>query len=495
MQILISIINAVLVCALAVKLVHVLQLEGYRFRALVSWIFDIRQTYLVRLFTLSLLGFGSAFAIYIFSPGLWAACGLIVYLTFGILLLYLILRTKSKVPLKFTARVIRLFIVIAILSGGLSYLLAQAGFQYVPLLATLLAGVVFLSHAICFPIEWLIKRIYIAKAKRKLFSPEYSKLIRIGITGSYGKTSCKNILSAMLAIKYNVAISPASYNTPMGFCKTINESLSLEHEILIMEMGMRYRGDIKMMSRLFRPHHGILTSVGKAHLETMKSIDNIRKEKLELINALPEEGFRVVGDDVLIKDHVKDIIVSDIGCTFTYKDIIFKTKLLGEHNIKNIVICAMMAENLGVTIKKIASAVTELEPPMHRLELIKSVNGVFILDDSYNASPDGTVAALETLKLFKGKKVVMTPGMVELGKRASEENFKFGYRMASVADNVIIVNELNKQMIQDGLLAGGMAAENIICVKTLDDAKLAYGSILKSGDVLLISNDLPDNYA
>jgi len=156
--------------------------------------------------------------------------------------------------------------------------------------------------------------------------------------------------------------------------------------------------------------------------------------------------------------------------------------------------CAIMANKLGVAPSDIAKAIEELDTIPHRLELIKAENGVLILDDSYSASAGGTEAALEVLALFKGQKVVMTPGLVELGRYSDEANFKFGVRMAKVADKVIIVNDTNKTAINDGLQSQGFAEDNIYFAKTLNDAKGIYSGILKPGDVLLIENDLPDNY-
>lgn len=526
-RIIFSIINTGLLCALSIKIIHTFQLGGYRVRRFMAWVLDRRHAFVNRLFALSILGLGSTWITLMFFPQKlspnYGYIGLIFYFVFAVLLLVILSKTKNKIPLRLTPRVIRLFVVAAILYVFLSYLLLWTGFQFpekfdgpqlMPLVAVLLPIIILLANCICLPIECLIKKRFLSKAKRKLAKEEYKNLIRIGITGSFGKTSCKNILAEMLSQKYKVLASPASFNTPMGFCKTVNDSLKPEHEVFIMEMGARYRGDIKEMSKLLKPKHGILTGTGSAHLETFGSLENIRAEKMELINALLDDGIRVEGDKIDIDKVIKDIKITDKGCEFTWtdKNLKFETKLLGKHNIKNIIICAIMAESLGITPEKIAKAVKSLEPTPHRLQLIKAENGVNILDDSYNASPDGTIAALEVLKLFGGQKIIMTPGMVELGKNSNEENFKFGHRMAAVADKVIIVNELNRQIITDGLIAGGFDKDSIISVKDLEQAKEVYAPygasqsknpninnpypapILKAGDTLLIANDLPDNY-
>jgi UDP-N-acetylmuramoyl-tripeptide--D-alanyl-D-alanine ligase len=157
-----------------------------------------------------------------------------------------------------------------------------------------------------------------------------------------------------------------------------------------------------------------------------------------------------------------------------------------------------MSKKLGVSDDQIAVAVRQIEPVPHRLELIRTETGINILDDSYNSSPEGTVAALDVLKKLKnktdGQAIVLTCGMVELGKLSKEENFKFGQNIASVADKVIIVNEINKSALRSGLLSRGFSPENIFLAKNLEDAKNIYAPILKKSDILLIENDLPDNF-
>jgi len=379
------------------------------------------------------------------------------------------------------------------------------GAQYLPLLLLVLPVITMIAAIVLCPLEALVKMSYIRRAKRKLFSPKYQHLIRIGIAGSHGKTTCKNILAAMLSKKYRVITSPASFNTPMGFTRTVLEKLSTEDQVFIMEMGERHPGDIREMCKLLKPHHAILTSVGTAHLETFKTPEAIRDELYELVNAVPEGGIKVTGEE-------------------SPKGKVYKTKLLGAHNQQNINLCAQMAAGLGVSDEDIRAAVLELEPVPHRLQLIESPNGVKILDDSYNSSPHTVMAALEVLKQLKEGKIsassdtcgerlacggtkqvsesstipsacVMTPGMVELGKQQGYvENFNFGKTLATVADHVIIVGETNRKAIRLGLLEGGFTESNIHLATDVTNAKKLFPKLLKPGDILLISNDLPDNF-
>jgi len=421
------------------------------------------------LLTIGLLGFGAAFTISGFAPGLWAYFGLLFYFALGICSIILNSFEKQKTPLKLTPRVYRLIAVIAVLTNCLGFtLLYFVPVQYLPLLAIALPLVLLIAYYIIAPYEILNKQMFIIRAKKKLFGPQYQNLVRIGITGSYGKTSVKNILAEILAKKYRVVASPASFNTPMGFTRTVLNELKPDTEVLIMEMGARKTGDIKEMCKLFKPHHGILTSVGKAHLETFKTEENIRAEKYQLLN---------MATDIKIDGAIK---------TYTNN---YETKLLGFHNQHNIGLCVELAKKLGLTDDQMREAVRDLKPTPHRLELVEA-NGVRILDDSYNSSPHGVRAALDVVAELKGKSraVVITPGMVELGKSQFDENKKFGELMNTVADAVIIVGETNKSAIDEGY-----TGEKHF-VKNLEEGKTLFGTILNKGDVLLIENDLPDNF-
>jgi len=516
--------NAVLICLMAYKLIHIFQLSGYRAKGLAKWTTDRRNKFYIRLFALSLLSFGSMIVVNILfrnfdeSTQRWSQLGLFFYLFFATIFIVIVHKEKARISLKFTSRVRRFYILLGIIGFfatmatlWLADQISHVRFALIAIFPVLLPWIVIMTHFIILPLESLLKWRFIFIARRKLNKPEYANLIKIGITGSFGKTSCKNILRDMLAKKYNVATSPSSYNTPMGFTRTVNNVLKPEHEILIMEMGARYRNDIKYLAKLVQPHHGILTSIGKAHLDTMKDLDGVKAIKGELIKALPPEGVGILNGDIdrCIQVHdeitldnkhlvglkdVNNINMTPDGCIFEFLGTKFTTQLLGLHNIQNIVMSAKLAHELGVSLDQIAEAVSELKPTPHRLELIKSSNGVTILDDSYNATPTGIAAALKVLDLFKGKKVVQTPGLVEMGLKALEENYKIGIKIAGVADTVIVVGEFNKQALTDGLLAAKFDKDNIHYAKTLDDAKALYGTLLKKGDTLLISNDLPDNY-
>ena len=535
LAIIVSVANAILLCVIAAKLLQIFQLGGYRVRPFAFWLYDRRAPFYTRLFVFSLLGLGSMFLVSIlfwrFTEIVYLSyLGLIFYAYLGIYLARDIdKKNKSaKVRLKLTPRVWRLYVVLFAMTALATYTILWLGstvwvseewvrFSLIAFIPLLLPPLVFVAHCINYPLEWLIRARFTCRAQRKLRRPEFSNLVRIGITGSYGKTTCKNILTQMMAKKFNTTASPSSFNTPMGFAMTVNNELKSGCEVLIFEMGLRYKRDIKTLAKLFKPMHGILTGIGTQHIETMKTQAAIIAEKSELLRALPSNGIAVLNGEspgcveihgnlelenkflTSLETNTKNISVTAEGCTF---DLVFgkekascTTQLLGKHNIENILTCAALAHKLGVPLKSIAEAIAELKPTPHRLELIRASNGIIILDDSYNANEQGTRAALDVLALFTGKKVIQTPGIVEQGKESHKTNFKLGKRIARVADEVIIVNETNRAYIEAGLENSNFDKAKIHTVKTAADAKQLYSKLLTAGDVLLIANDLPDNFA
>ena len=198
------------------------------------------------------------------------------------------------------------------------------------------------------------------------------------------------------------------------------------------------------------------------------------------------------------KIFASDISVNEKGSVFTLhvagKTAKCSTTLLGKHNISNILLCCAVCVDLGLSIDEIRAGILKLVPTAHRLALVPSQNSLIVIDDAFNANVAGSNAALEVLKLFKGKKYVITPGLVELGSEAFNANFQFGINMAKVCDKVIVDGALNFEALQAGLLFGGMAKENILRAATLRQATEVLQRFATPGDVVLFENDLPDNY-
>lgn len=450
-------------------------------------------------------------------------------------------RQPSKKPLVVTARVKRLLAALAVVllllflvvygaTVGLA-VVSRTGISftvmYLLLFATealALAGLPrFLALAAKFasPMEKAVQRWYLGDAKKRLAArPD---LIRVGITGSFGKTSVKVILATILGEKYNTLATPASYNTPMGLTRVVREQLKPEHEVLIAEMGARHIGDIAELCALIKPKYGLITSVGAQHLETFFTIENVAKTKYELVDALPNDGMAFLPQDDglclglyrktrkpkmlfgLDAPHgeklsmtARDISHGPEGSRFLLvgpdgRSIPCRTRLLGLHNIQNILGAAAVAHALGLTLEQIAAGIGRAQPVEHRLQLIESGNGVAVIDDAFNSNPAGCRAALAVLKDFPGRKIIVTPGLVELGSAEDAENEGFGRAMAEVVDIAILVAR-NGEAMRRGLLAAGFDESSIVMAPRLSDATAVLGQLTRAGDTVLFENDLPDHY-
>ena len=344
-------------------------------------------------------------------------------------------------------------------------------------------------------------------------------LIKIGITGSYGKTSTKFLLRDILSVKYNVLATPSSFNTTMGVTRVIREQLMPSHQVFIAEMGARHVGDIKELVDLVHPDIGLLTSVGPQHLDTFGTIERIKNTKYELIDGLPQNGTAILARDGAICEELyhrcplekkympgdlmtaSDMEWGPFGTRFTLTDVETgesarcETRLLGEHSIANLLLCCTAARTLGMTPAEIAMGVARCQPVEHRLELLNGGGGVSIIDDAFNANPVGAKAALRVLKNFPGRRIIITPGMVELGGEEAQFNREFGEQMADSVDVAILVGRRHTQPIVDGLTEKGFPQEKIHVVSSLEESTKVLHAMMQAGDVVLYENDLPDNYS
>ena len=375
----------------------------------------------------------------------------------------------------------------------------------------------FLAGLIMQPVENKINMGFYIAARDKLFARK--DMIKIGITGSYGKTSTKFALYTILSEKFNVLTSQSSINTPMGLSKLINTGLKKEHQVFIAEMGARHVGDIRELTDLVNPTIGLITSVGPQHLETFGNIETVANTKNELIEALPGDGLACFASDGAWVDKLykkckcekylsgvgegeydlsaKDIETGAFGSRFTLvsKDgtsLRVETKLLGRHNISNLVLCCCAAYHLGLTMEEIARGLKKIEPVEHRLQLMAGYMNV--IDDAFNSNPTGAQEALNVLASFPGRHVIVTPGFVEMGEDEDKYNFAFGKQIAACADAVILVGPKHTKPIRDGLLKAGFDPANICTVYDLDEAAAHIKDFAGAGDAVLFENDLPDNY-
>jgi UDP-N-acetylmuramoyl-tripeptide--D-alanyl-D-alanine ligase len=314
--------------------------------------------------------------------------------------------------------------------------------------------------------------------------------------------------------------TPASYNTPLGISLTV-KNLDSTHDVFIAEMGARSKGEIKELAVMVKPKYAILTGVNNQHLETFKSIENIVNTKYELFENMAKDGVGIFssdndyakqlkgrftgekysagvsGDDNLVT--AVDVKTDSNGTSFTLliegeEGVKCSTVLLGAHSVKNICMAAAVAYKMGLSPAEIATGVNRIQSIGHRLELLPNNKNIVIIDDSYNSNVDGVYSAMEVLDSFSGRKIVLTPGLVELGKVENLENFKFGKLLAQHADIVIVIGKHNAEMLINGLIEGGFNRENIKFARSLNKGNAILNEMVIEGDVVLFENDLPDNY-
>lgn len=452
--------------------------------------------------------------------GQWAAViSLSAYLIFFITFIYADTRLSLRSPATLTPRFARLMASVWLVNAILAYILVTllnfadycwgnalfADLKYVCLaiLPLLMLPVVCLANLVIKIYEVPRNARYIKSAKAKLSS---AHLTVVGITGSYGKTSTKKILSAMLAVKYRVLSTPRSHNTPLGISKTVNDCADLaQYDVFVAEMGARHVGDIAELCKLCPPDYSIITGICPQHLESFGSMENIIKGKGEILRATKKvavispdcyDDFSSCSCSKIKADCVSAVLHDCEGATFTLtlggESREVRTKLLGAHAAKNIGLCAQCAYEMGVSFDDICGAITSLDYIEHRLQLIKN-NGVYILDDGYNANVKGAEAALEVLKTFGGKKIVVTPGLVELGILDRQENAALGAKLVGF-DYIILVGDTLVGYIKDGYLEAGGDETKLVTVPALYAAEDEIRKVVGKGDTVLFLNDLPDIY-
>lgn len=515
MQILICLVLAILLIVVAIRNVNIIQLQSYRLG-----FYGAEMSYQIGIYIALFIGEVVCLIFSLLHIEIWYVNLIMFSLP---MLLYVIfdLSRKRKTPLVVTARIVRYFVVYTILTlaffGAIYYVsiitkiellyFVWINFLMIPLMVRL-------AFLLISPLEKHIQNKYFDKAVKQLNS--YQNLMKIGITGSYGKTSVKNIMATILGESFEVVQSPYSYNTPMGFAKSVSE-ITNTTQVFIMEIGARKIGDVAKIAKALKPQVGVITGIAGQHLQTFGSIEDVMRAKYELIESLDSTGFAVFnGENSRVKNMydrcplekkaltnidsgdicVENLITNTQGTFFDLKigDNIrsCKTRLIGRHNIENILLAVNVAVGLGMDIDSISYGIEKLDFTPHRLEVI-AANGITIIDDSYNANEIGVKVALDTLSMFDSRKVVLCQGIVEGGEKEEEINYNIGVKMSGVADIAILVGKLAKN-IQKGLIDSGYNPTRIIVFKNLREAQTAFKETLRAGDVLLLLNDLPDNY-
>ncbi len=370
------------------------------------------------------------------------------------------------------------------------------------------------------PIESLIRRKYQKKAINKLKG--HPSLDVIGITGSYGKTSIKNIVNQMLEDNAPTLMTPESYNTPNGVMITINNSLSKFHKTFICEMGAYYPGEIKKLANMVSPRIGVVSSIGNQHLETFKTIDNIQKTKMELIENLVPGGIAILNyDEKYIKNYqikrndlsIKTYAIDNQDCDVYAKEIEYdiakmrftlvdnlnntsyqiETKLLGRHNIYNILCGYLVTKTKEIKVDKIIASISNLKPIKHRLELKKIDNDTYIIDDAFNANQVGINQGLDIVSVYEEyAKIIITPGLIDLGTDQKQVNYQLGQSIAKKVDISFIIGKYNQQDITSGIENINNQSQYYTEKNFID----AYNKAMKvkGKKIILIANDLPDKF-
>ena len=497
---------------------HMFQQNRYELGRYTMWGKSWLTNNLKKILTISLL-FVTAFFLSVFVNEILGAA---IILYFSLQMLLNELDKKYIIPLVYTSRVFRQIFVLVILYVAMlfgAYKLGKTVLMYLMFLAPFIPYlIIYVMHILTHPIEQFVKSLFKKDAIKKLDS--HKNLIKVGITGSYGKTSSKNILQEVLSEQFYSLPTPASFNTPMGITITIREDLKNTHEVFIVEMGADKVGDIKELSEFIRPDYAIITSIGPQHLATFKSIDNIINEKMALVEKLPSSGVAVLNKDneyinnYQIKNNCKVVSyginnqnVDYLAKNITYSingssfDVVnnekthhFKTRLLGEHNVLNILSAVALARELDINWDRLIAAVAKVRYIEHRLQL-KTINGRRFIDNAFNSNPEGANMSLQVISQMPNKRFVITPGMIDLGPIQDEENYKFGFNMKGQVDTVILVGKNQTKPIVKGLEAANFESDQIFVFDTVKEALSFVYSQTTADDIILLENDLPDAFS
>jgi UDP-N-acetylmuramoyl-tripeptide--D-alanyl-D-alanine ligase len=567
------------------RLLHLFQLEHYEPARLMLWLRRRSELIEPRELAAVVLLFAGALAANASGSG-WL-CGVLLLLTCPIAALGVRdWRRQAVKPLVFTGRAKRLLLAalappallivaaLALAAGGLT---TAALAVLLALGAGLLAGApwtLVVANLALKPVQESINRRYVQRAKRSLH--EWDPLV-VGITGSYGKTTTKFCVGAVLAADRPTLVTPESFNSYLGVIRTINEHLRQSHRAFVVEMGMFRRGDIAELCELVHPSVGVITAIGPMHLERLGSIEAIAEAKGELLDALPADGHFVTNaddprclelaaratvpvtlfgiadpaaatagtladgrqgedrdvnrtaddeqgavaaasgrggiaqsttqspkDKPYVQVLASDIQLADGRTEFDLRldgpessPIPVSAGLLGRHNVSNLLAAAAVGRVLGIDGARIAEGLSSVEAPAHRLQPIHNRRaGVVVIDDAYNSNPDGAGSALEVLREHPAsRRLLVTPGMVELGDLEAQLNRGFGEHAATVCDIAILVGPTRTAPIREGLESAGMDAAGVHVVRDISEATALLGRLTRAGDVVLFENDLPDTYA
>lgn len=440
------------------------------------------------------------FLYFIFPTLIYCLCGILgfaqvfyvffaLYLPFFIFWIY-----KLDRPLKWTGRVWRFFIILAVFFGLAFLLQIFYGNFFYSLICTLVFAVL-VSNLF----EMFLFNRYKRIAREKISSMTQLKIILI--TASYGKTSIKNYLAQILGARYFVHSTPRSVNTLKGIVVDINTKLDQRSDFYIVEAGARERGDIAEIAQFLNPEFVIIGRIGPQHLEYFGSLENIIQTKFEALtsnrlrfalieskNSIPDfiisEKLR---GNLKLSASLRGIKASLMGTKFeVFLDgewLEFESSVLGSFNAFNIALCIEMAKQIGMRTDEIYNRVKKLQSIEHRLNKTE-VGGKLILDDSFNGNLEGMKEAIKLSSEHKGRKVIVTPGVIE---STEEINIELAQEIDKVFDLVIITGELNSRILSKTIVK----AQKIL-LKDKASMETTLKACLKNGDLVLFANDAPN---
>ncbi len=349
-----------------------------------------------------------------------------------------------------------------------------------------------LAYGFSSVVEKYLFMVYKKEAKKKLNS--FKNLEIVAITGSYGKTSIKNFVAQVLATKFNVYATPRSVNTIGGIVADVNNNLKDNVEVYVAEAGARERGDIYEITSFLEPQRVVVGKVGLAHIEYFKTLENIVATKLEIMQS-PKLQKAYIHTSVTDEPHpkveffgngVKNVVATLQSTEFDLEldgeHVHFSTQLLGTFQAQNLEVAIKIAKSFGMSNQEIIDAVAKIKPVEHRLQRIDA-GGKIILDDGYNGNIDGMLEAIRLCSLHNGRKVIVTPGLVE---SSDELNVKLIEAINDVFDIVIVTGSLNKELFQKHL-----HVKNSIFLEDKANLTDTLAKQTQSGDIILFANDAP----
>lgn len=525
------IINLLVAMVLLFNMSYFFQQLGYENDRILKKYYLITPNMVIcEIIAFAFITFIRAFDSFIALSVIWTInnAGVLTYSLWGIL-------SKKKVDMNYTARLKRLLLTCGVILIGIALLFIfvfPEKYYLVPLIYIFLPLTIVVANTIMYPVENAIRNKYKRQALAKLH--ELNPVV-VAVTGSYAKTTTKNIIKDIFGEARKVLTTPMSYNTPMGICKAIN-MLESDTDIFIVEMGARKKGDIEELCKMVNPSIGVLTGINEQHIESFGNISTTVKTKLELgdylasnkgiliINADSKNLEEIISntqcnyilttsnEDIISNEkcvaiaYVKNIQTDEYGTLFDYelnskdKSIIesntinnIRTQLIGKHNAMNTALAIGIAKSFGIDNDEILKGAVNVRTTPHRLEIIQT-SGITILDDTYNSNSDGMKIAIDTLCNYSGRKILVTPGIVELGSLAYKVNYDIGMYAATKVNLIYVIGDTNSKAIIDGLLDGGMDCHNIVPVQNLTIAQEMFTESLQVGDIVLLANDLPDVY-